>query len=55
MKAGPKRRQRKNARVEHERLLLTDRDSDAFLAAVKQQPAPAARLVSALRRHTRQS
>ena len=36
---------------EHERLLLTGRDRDAFLAAVRNPPPPTARLVAALRRH----
>ena len=36
---------------EHERMVLTGRDRDAFLAAVRNPPAPSARLISALRRH----
>lgn len=36
---------------EHERMLLTGADRDAFLDAVRQPPQPADRLVQALRRH----
>jgi len=36
---------------EHERMVLTGRNRDAFLAAVQNPPPPAARLVAALRRH----
>jgi uncharacterized protein (DUF1778 family) len=36
---------------EHERMLLTGNDRDAFLAAVANPPAPAKRLVAALKRH----
>ena len=36
---------------EHERMLLTGRDRDAFLAAVRNPPPPTDRLISALRRH----
>ena len=36
---------------EHERMVLTGRDRDAFLAAVREPPPPAARIVAALRRH----
>jgi uncharacterized protein (DUF1778 family) len=38
---------------EHERMLLSGRNRDAFLAAVQAPPAPARRLVAALRRHGR--
>ena len=36
---------------EHERMLLSGRDRDAFLAAVRNPPPPTARLIAALRRH----
>jgi len=36
---------------EHERMLLTGADRDAFLEAVRNPPEPADRLVEALRRH----
>jgi uncharacterized protein (DUF1778 family) len=36
---------------EHERMVLAGRDREAFLAAVRSQPPPTRRLVSALRRH----
>lgn len=36
---------------EHERMVLTGRNRDAFLAAVQNPPAPSKRLVAALRRH----
>lgn len=36
---------------EHERMVLTGADRDAFLDAVRKPPAPASRLVEALRRH----
>jgi uncharacterized protein (DUF1778 family) len=36
---------------EHERMLLTGADRDAFLDAVRRPPQPADRLVNALRRH----
>jgi uncharacterized protein (DUF1778 family) len=36
---------------EHERMVLTGRDRDAFLAAVRRPPQPAKRLISAFRRH----
>lgn len=36
---------------EHDRMLLTGVDREAFLAAVRKPPAPAARLVAALKRH----
>src|SRR5437667_12524038 len=36
---------------EHERMVLTGRDRDAFLAAVRNPAPPTARLISALRRH----
>jgi uncharacterized protein (DUF1778 family) len=41
----------KRALEEHERMILSGRDRDAFLAAVRNPPAPTARLVTALRRH----
>jgi uncharacterized protein (DUF1778 family) len=40
---------------EHERQVLAGRDRDAFLAAVRNPPPPAARLVAALRRHDKLS
>lgn len=36
---------------EHERMVLTGADRDAFLEAVRTPPQPADRLVQALRRH----
>jgi uncharacterized protein (DUF1778 family) len=36
---------------EHERMLLTGRDRDAFLEAVAHPPAPSKQLVAALERH----
>lgn len=36
---------------EHQRMVLSGADRDAFLAAVLDPPAPAERLVAALRRH----
>lgn len=36
---------------EHERMVLAGADRDAFLAAVRNPPAPAKKLVAALRRH----
>lgn len=36
---------------EHERMLLTGADREAFLAAVSSPPEPTERLVTALRRH----
>jgi uncharacterized protein (DUF1778 family) len=36
---------------EHQRMILTGRDRDAFLEAVANPPAPAEKLVAALRRH----
>jgi uncharacterized protein (DUF1778 family) len=36
---------------EHERMVLTGRDRDAFLDAVANPPAPARKLVAALKRH----
>jgi uncharacterized protein (DUF1778 family) len=36
---------------EHERMMLTGADRDAFLQAVLDPPAPADKLVAALRRH----
>jgi len=36
---------------EHQRMVLTGADRDAFLAAVLDPPEPAPRLVAALRRH----
>jgi uncharacterized protein (DUF1778 family) len=40
---------------EHERMVLVERDRDAFLAAVRSPPLPSARLVAALRRHDKLS
>jgi uncharacterized protein (DUF1778 family) len=39
---------------EHERMVLSGADRDAFLAAVLSPPAPTDRLVAALRRHREQ-
>ena len=36
---------------EHERMVLTGADRDAFLDAVLNPPAPTAKLIAALRRH----
>jgi uncharacterized protein (DUF1778 family) len=36
---------------EHERMVLTGSDRDAFLEAVANPPAPSERLVAALKRH----
>ena len=36
---------------EHERMQLTGRNRDLFLAAVRNPPSPTTRLVAALRRH----
>jgi uncharacterized protein (DUF1778 family) len=36
---------------EHERMLLTGSDRDAFLAALASPPEPSERLVAAMRRH----
>jgi uncharacterized protein (DUF1778 family) len=36
---------------EHERMVLTGSDRDAFLEAVANPPAPAKKLVAALKRH----
>ena len=36
---------------EHQRMLLAGADRDAFLAAMDRKPAPAPRLVEALKRH----
>lgn len=36
---------------EHERMVLAGTDRDAFLAALERPPAPAKRLIAALRRH----
>jgi uncharacterized protein (DUF1778 family) len=36
---------------EHERMVLTGADRDAFLAALLDPPAPTAKLVDAFRRH----
>jgi len=36
---------------EHERMVLVGADREAFLAAVAEPPAPAEKLVAALRRH----
>jgi len=38
---------------EHERMVLTGADRDAFLAAIDRKPAPAPSLVEALKRHRR--
>ena len=36
---------------EHQRMVLSGADRDAFLAALSRQPNPAPRLVAALKRH----
>jgi uncharacterized protein (DUF1778 family) len=36
---------------EHERMVLTGRDREAFLAAMRKPPPPARRLRAAMRRH----
>lgn len=36
---------------EHERMLLTGHNRDAFLTAVQEPPLPSKRLIAALRRH----
>jgi uncharacterized protein (DUF1778 family) len=36
---------------EHQRMVLSRADRDAFLDAISRKPAPAARLIKALRRH----
>jgi uncharacterized protein (DUF1778 family) len=36
---------------EHERMVLTGADREAFLEAIMSPPAPSAKLVAALRRH----
>lgn len=36
---------------EHQRMVLSEADRDAFLAAIERKPNPAPRLVKALRRH----
>jgi uncharacterized protein (DUF1778 family) len=36
---------------EHERMVLTGKDRDAFLDAVRNPPAPTRRLVAALKQH----
>ena len=36
---------------EHERMVLTGKDRDAFLEAVSNPPAPSSKLVAALKRH----
>ncbi len=36
---------------EHQRMVLTGADRDAFLDAVRKPPAPTAKLVAALKRH----
>ncbi len=36
---------------EHQRMVLSKSDRDAFLAAIVRKPAPAPRLVEALKRH----
>ena len=38
---------------EHQRMVLTGADRDAFLAAVSRRPDPSPRLVKALKRHRR--
>jgi uncharacterized protein (DUF1778 family) len=38
---------------EHQRMVLTGADRDAFLAAIERKPDPAPRLVEALKRHRR--
>jgi uncharacterized protein (DUF1778 family) len=38
---------------EHERMVLSGRNREAFLSAVREPPPPAARLIAALRRHER--
>jgi uncharacterized protein (DUF1778 family) len=38
---------------EHQRMVLTGADRDAFLAAIDRKPDPAPRLVEALKRHRR--
>jgi uncharacterized protein (DUF1778 family) len=38
---------------EHERMVLTGADRDAFLAAVLDPPPPTAKLVAAMKRHRR--
>jgi uncharacterized protein (DUF1778 family) len=38
---------------EHQRMVLAGADRDAFLAALARDPAPAPRLVEALKRHRR--
>lgn len=40
---------------EQERMLLSARDREAFLAAVRKPPRPLPRLKAALRRHARRS
>jgi uncharacterized protein (DUF1778 family) len=37
--------------AEHERMVLSGADRDAFLAAVEAPPAPTEKLIAALRRH----
>jgi uncharacterized protein (DUF1778 family) len=36
---------------EHQRMVLSDADRDAFLTAIERKPNPAPRLVKALKRH----
>jgi uncharacterized protein (DUF1778 family) len=36
---------------EHQRMILSGADRDAFLAAISRKPAPAPRLIKALKRH----
>ncbi len=36
---------------EHQRMVLSGADRDAFLAAIRQTPDPSSRLVEALKRH----
>jgi hypothetical protein len=36
---------------EHQRMILSGADRDAFLTAMGRKPAPSARLVEALKRH----
>jgi len=36
---------------EHDRMVLSGRNRDVFLAAIRNPPKPSARLIAALRRH----
>ena len=38
---------------EHEQMVLSGRNREAFLSAAREPPPPAARLIAALRRHRR--